>query len=106
MGGHNILKSSQGLVAVRSDKIAVNETATNSGQSGLQADLIDVEFQGSFSLLAFAPKTHGAETISVMLPEQLANAPWQPGQTYHLHWAEIDSHALKPSIHQRSPIAA
>ena len=106
MGGHNILKTAQGLVAVRSDKITVSNAAPTGSQPGLQADLIDVEFQGSFSLLAFAPKTQAAETISVMLPEQLANAPWQPGHTYHLHWAEADSHALKPSIHQRSPIAA
>jgi len=91
---------------VRSDKMTVSSTPPSTSQPGLQADLIDVEFQGSYSLLAFAPKTDGAETISVMLPEQLANAPWQSGQTYHLHWAEADSHALKQSIHQRSPIAA
>ena len=106
MGGHNILKSSQGLVAVRSDKINVAAHASTDGQPGLQADLIDVEFQGSFSLLSFAPKNDSAETISVMLPEHLANAPWQPGQSYHLSWAEIDSHTLQPSVVQRSPIAA
>ena len=105
MGGHNILKSSQGLMAVRSDKILVSEAARG-GQPGLQADLMDVEFQGSFSLLSFAPKAEGAEPISVMLPEHLANANWHTGQTYHLQWAEADSHALKPSIHQSSPIAA
>lgn len=106
MGGHNILKTTHGLSAVRSDKIHVSSTAPSTSQPGLQAQLIDLEFQGSFSLLSFAPQSGNSEIINVMLPEQLANAPWQTGQSYHLHWAESDSHALKPSAAHRSPIAA
>jgi putative spermidine/putrescine transport system ATP-binding protein len=107
MGGHNILKHAQGLVAVRSDKISVHETVSSTEQPRIEADLIDIEFQGTFSLLAFAPKAQGSETISVMLPEYQVKPEWRAGHTYHLQWAEADSHPLgKTTAPKRSPIAA
>ncbi len=104
MGGHNILKTSAGLVAVRSDKITVSESQPTSGKPALQATLIDVEYQGSFSLLSFKPHTDADEPVSVMLAEHLVNPAWTPGHTYHLQWAEADSHPL--ARHSSSPIAA
>ena len=107
MGGHNILTTSQGLVAVRSDKIAVSATASANEQPKLEADLIDIEFQGSYSLLSFAPKSQGSEPVSVMLPEDQVQPGWQAGQTYHLQWSEADSHPLgNTTAPKRSPIAA
>ena len=107
MGGHNILKHAQGLVAVRSDKISVHDTVSGGEQPRIQANLIDIEFQGTFSLLAFAPQAEGSETISVMLPEHEVKSEWRAGQTYHLQWSEADSHVLaKASSKTSSPIAA
>ena len=107
MGGHNILKNAHGLVAVRSDKISVHDSVSANEQPRIEADLVDIEFQGTFSLLAFAPKTPGSETISVMLPESQVKAEWRAGQTYHLQWAEADSHSLaSASSPNSSPIAA
>jgi len=107
MGGHNILKTSAGLVAVRSDKITVSESQPTSGKPALQATLMDVEYQGSFSLLSFKPHSDADEPVSVMLAEHLVNPAWTPGHTYHLQWAEVDSHLLGPGLSpSRSPIAA
>ena len=107
MGGHNILNTSAGLVAVRSDKISVCVDAPASSQPHLRASLIDIEYQGSFSLLSFAPETDNKEPISVMLPEAQVSPSWSAGQTYHLQWAEADSHPLGPGLQpHRSPIAA
>ncbi len=107
MGGHNILKTSAGLVAVRSDKITVSESQPTSGKPALQATLIDVEYQGSFSLLSFKPHTDADEPVSVMLAEHLVNPAWTPGRSYFLQWAEVDSHLLGPGVlPNRSPIAA
>ena len=107
MGGHNILKTSAGLVAVRSDKITVNEFQPTTEKPLLQATLMDVEYQGSFSLLSFKPQKDTDEPVSVMLAEHLVNPAWTPGRSYFLQWAEVDSHLLGPGLSpSRSPIAA
>jgi putative spermidine/putrescine transport system ATP-binding protein len=94
MGGHNLVKTSQGLVAVRSDKIAVLESSQTSSSPSVQASLIDIEFQGSYCLLAFAPQGPHTEAMSVMLPESQVKSTWTSGQTYHLQWQEADGHVL------------
>ena len=107
MGGHNILKSSAGLVAVRSDRINVSTEAPTGGQPQLRGALIDIEYQGSFSLLSFAPESDSSEPVSVMLPEAQVSPAWTAGHTYYLQWTEADSHLLGPGLQaRRSPIAA
>lgn len=107
MGGHNILKSSQGLVAVRSDRIGVTGSAVASEKPGLKATLIDIEYQGSFSLLSFKPHGDSQEPVSVLLPEHSVDPAWHSGGDYVLQWAEADSHPLGPGLSpQRSPLAA
>ena len=94
MGGHNLVKTPQGLVAVRSDKIAVLESSQTSSSPSVQASLIDIEFQGSYCLLAFEPQGPHSEAMSVMLPESQVKSTWTSGQTYHLQWQEADGHVL------------
>ena len=94
MGGHNLVKTSQGLVAVRSDKIQVLEASQTSSSPCVKASLIDIEFQGSYCLLAFEPQGPHTETMSVMLPESQVQSSWASGQTYHLQWLEADGHVL------------
>ena len=107
MGGHNILKSSQGLVAVRGDRIQVSLANASVSQPGMQATLTDIEYQGSFSLLTFRPLETSQEPMTVMLPEQSVDPTWQVGMDCHLHWAEADSHVLGPDLAtSRSPLAA
>jgi putative spermidine/putrescine transport system ATP-binding protein len=107
MGGHNILKTSAGLVAVRSDKITVAGSLSSNEKPSMQASLIDIEYQGSFSLLSFKPQTDSEEPVSVMLAEHLVDPGWTPGHQYYLQWAEADSHLLGPGLQpRRSPIAA
>ena len=94
MGGHNLVKTSQGLIAVRSDEIAVLESSQTGSSPSVKASLIDIEFQGSYCLLAFAPQGPHTEAMSVMLPESSVNSQWTPGHTYHLQWQEADGHVL------------
>lgn len=94
MGGHNLVNTNSGLVAVRSDKIDVLDTPPSGNQPHVQASLIDIEFQGSYCLLSFAPQGPDTETMSVMMPESRINSQWTPGHTYHLQWLEADGHVL------------
>ena len=94
MGGHNLVKTSAGLVAVRSDKIEVLQAPPSGSQPHLQASLIDIEYQGSYCLLAFEPQDPHTEVMSVMLPESIVNPQWTPGHSYHLQWQEADGHVL------------
>jgi hypothetical protein len=85
----------------------VSSDAPASSQPHLRAALIDIEYQGSFSLLSFAPETDNKEPVSVMLPEAQVSPSWATGHSYYLQWAEADSHLLGPGLQpRRSPIAA
>ena len=93
MGGHNILKTAQGKVAIRSDKMSIH--AANASTSGPSASgqLRDIEYQGTYCTLTFLLSTQDT-TVNVMVSELQLNTNWHLGQTYQLHWAENESHPL------------
>ena len=107
IGGHNILESSNGLVAIRGDRIQVAKANASVSQPSVQATLTHIEYQGSFSLLTFLPLKPSQEPMTVMLPEHAVDPGWQVGMSCQLHWAEVDTHLLGPGLSPpRSPLAA
>ena len=92
MGGHNVLATAQGPVAVRNDHMQV---ATEG--DGLPATVTDVEYQGTYVLLGLQAAA-AAEGVSVMLPEAaFAAHPYAVGQAVRLSWAPAQAHALAPA---------
>ena len=94
MGGHNVVPTSQGLVAVRADKTRLSRAAAlPSGDTALAATVRGVEYQGTYVLLTLASEP--VPEFSVMLPEaQFDAAPWQPGDSACAHWDAADVHPL------------
>ena len=92
MGGHNVLKTNEGKVAVRNDHIRLAPEHS----SAWAATVSDVEYQGTFVLLGLQLDGDAAGgPISVMLSEaDFLQRPYQPGDRTNLSWDTALAHAL------------
>jgi putative spermidine/putrescine transport system ATP-binding protein len=93
IGGHNVVPSSQGLVAVRADRTRLSRTLLPEGDHAMAATVHGVEYQGSYVLLAMtSPRV---PEFSVLLSEsEFDSAPWQPGDSVCAHWDASEVHVL------------
>jgi putative spermidine/putrescine transport system ATP-binding protein len=94
MGGHNVIATPAGKVAVRNDHMQV-APAGEAELEGLPAVVTDVEYQGTYVLLGLTAQTLAGESgVSVMLPEAtFAHRPYATGESVHLSWHA--AHALR-----------
>jgi putative spermidine/putrescine transport system ATP-binding protein len=102
MGGHNVIKSAQGLISVRTDHIALSEQSGGAADPSraVPAIISDIEYQGTFVLIGLqnpqaSHTASSANDYSVMVPE----ASFEPnrftvGQTVQLSWTEQAAHRL------------
>jgi putative spermidine/putrescine transport system ATP-binding protein len=97
MGGHNVLETPAGLIAVRNDHMQIAPAA--GAQPGLAARITDVEYQGTYVLIGLqlegaAPERSG---VSVLLPEKAYGMhPHAVGQDVRLSWSPADARPLGP----------
>lgn len=94
MGGHNILTTDHGLVAIRSDKIVIHAHDHSSSGPQVKANLQDIEYQGTYCTLTFSLEGQPADSVNVMVSEASMSSEWQLGHKYSLHWFEAESHPL------------
>ena len=93
IGGHNIVPTAGGLVAVRADRTRLSRTALPAGDAVLQATVRGVEYQGSYVLLSLASER--VPGFNVVVPEaEFDAAPWQPGESACAHWDAAAVHKL------------
>ena len=86
IGGHNVLPSANGLVAVRADRCRL-------GAVGLPAQVAAVEYQGGTVRIALT--TQAGEPASVLLSDAAFDAdPVQAGAGTHLAWSPEDERRL------------
>jgi putative spermidine/putrescine transport system ATP-binding protein len=98
MGGHNVINTGAGKIAVRNDHMLIapsEPSAPASGIGGVGAVITDVEYQGTYVLLGLDASTSTGPTgVSVMLPEaKFAERPYSMGESVHLSWHA--AHALR-----------
>jgi len=90
IGGHNVLPSDRGLIAVRADRCRLGGEGVGPYVSGRVAA---VEYQGSMVRVAVA--THGGDEASALLADADFYArPVEPGDAATLVWSERDVHVL------------
>lgn len=92
MGGHNVLQTTGGKVAVRNDHIRLAEAGT----TGWTATVSDVEYQGTYVLLGLRLDGDGEDRgVSVMLSESdFVLRPWATGERADLSWNPAQAHSL------------
>ncbi|MBS0453092.1 MAG: ABC transporter ATP-binding protein [Proteobacteria bacterium] len=108
MGGHNVLQSGAGLVAVRNDHMRITP-AQEPGATGLAATITDVEYQGTYVLLGLrlddgADTASGMKQVAVLLHESdyLAR-PFELGEPVRLSWDEAHARVLRPGAQRPTP---
>lgn len=93
IGGHNVIPSGRGPVAVRADRTRLSRTPLPAADTVLPATVRGVEYQGSYVLLTLASEP--VAEFNVMLTEsEFDAAPWSPGDAACAHWRAEDVHPL------------
>lgn len=106
MGGHNILQTPAGSVAVRIDHMQLdNHIQVPPDQTSRVGQITHVEYQGAYVLLTFQPQGEHSEVLHISQSEAdyMAN-PLQVDETARVAWHADDAHLLKAS--PISPTAA
>jgi putative spermidine/putrescine transport system ATP-binding protein len=90
IGGHNVVETPHGTVAVRADRCRIGEGGNGTSVSG---QVIAVEYQGP--VVRVSLQTQSGEQAAALLPDNLYFAgPVQPGDPATFVWAEADAHHL------------
>ncbi len=90
IGGHNVLPSDQGLVAVRADRCRISAVA---GAGGVAGHVATVEYLGSAIRVALRTE-QGLEAAALVPDSQFFAAPVALGQAVRLDWSDADAHPL------------
>ena len=91
IGGHNVLPSERGLIAVRADRCRLARVAD--AEPSVSGRIAAVDYQGAMVRVALA--IDGGEEASALLPDNDYYArPLSPGDAATLMWSERDAHVL------------
>jgi putative spermidine/putrescine transport system ATP-binding protein len=89
MGGHNVIATENGKIAVRADRLRLRP----SGHQRLAAVVRVVEYQGTHVQVLLAAR--GAGELTARLDEaEFDLAPVHPGQQVAVDWSDHDAHRL------------
>jgi putative spermidine/putrescine transport system ATP-binding protein len=90
IGGHNVLTSARGQVAVRADRCRLH--GAESGPR-LHGSVVNVEYQGAIVRVVLT--TEAGERATALVPDHAFFAnPVNPGESASLGWNEADAHFL------------
>jgi len=98
MGGHNVIDTPTGPIAVRNDHMRVGG-ADEAG--GIGAVVTDVEYQGTYVLLGLdvTEAAEGRKGVSVLLNEStFLGHPYSAGDRVTLAWDPADARVLGPGV--------
>jgi putative spermidine/putrescine transport system ATP-binding protein len=93
LGGHNVIRTPGGLIAVRADRTRI---ARNGDSNAFQAVVTGVEYQGASYAIAF--EGGGASDLSAIVGDaDFAGAPVAVGDRVGLVWSEADIQPVSPA---------
>jgi len=98
LGGHNVIATPVGPVAVRADRIILRSNANGAGANDarLVAAVRAIEYQGDRYQVALDPPDH-SELTALVSDEGFAGEPLSVGDNVSVLWADKDVHALAPA---------
>jgi putative spermidine/putrescine transport system ATP-binding protein len=91
MGGHNVIATPAGQIAVRADRLKLRPAGRGPGR--LAATVRGVEYQGTHLQVTLAAAADGDLTAILDEAEFDAIAP-RPGEAMVLDWSDRDVHPL------------
>jgi putative spermidine/putrescine transport system ATP-binding protein len=97
LGGHNVIETPTGPVAVRADRITLRRgVGSSANDARFTAAVRAIEYQGAhYQVSLDRPGT--SELMAVVSDEQFAGEPLNIGDNVSVLWADKDIHALAPA---------
>ena len=93
LGGHNVISTPGGLIAVRSDRLSI---VAPGAPSRLSATIAGIEYQGAAYHIAL--EAPGLSDLSAVVSDAVfSKAPFAPGDPVGLSWSDEDIHPLSPT---------
>ena len=97
LGGHNVIETPTGPVAVRADRITLRRgNGSGANDARFIAAVRAIEYQGAHYQVSLDRPGTG-ELMAVVSDEQFADEPLNIGDNVSVLWADKDIHALAPA---------
>jgi putative spermidine/putrescine transport system ATP-binding protein len=98
LGGHNVIATALGPIAVRADRITLRPSSNGAGANDarLVAAVRAIEYQGAHYQVALDHPGH-SELTALVSDENFAGAPLNVGDSVSVLWSDKDVHALSPT---------
>ena len=94
LGGHNVIDTPRGKIAVRADRVKVMAAGSNAAR--IKATVNGVEYQGATYHVAL--EANGAADLTAITSDAVfAETPVAIGEEVGLAWSDEDIHALSPA---------
>ncbi len=95
LGGHNVIDTGAGPVAVRADRVTLRRSGARANDARLVAAVRAIEYQGAHYQVSLDHPGY-AELTALVTDEQFAGEPLNVGDNVSVLWDDKDVHALSP----------
>src|SRR5271169_4374993 len=96
LGGHNVIATPVGPVAVRADRITLRRNGAGANDARLSAAVRAIEYQGAHYQVSLDHPGY-TELTALVSDENFAGEPLSVGDNVSVLWADKDVHALSPT---------
>ena len=96
LGGHNVIDTAAGRIAVRADRVTLRRNGGGANDARLVAAVRAIEYQGAHYQVSLDHPGY-ADLTALISDEQFAGEPLSVGDSVSVLWAESDVHALAPA---------
>jgi putative spermidine/putrescine transport system ATP-binding protein len=96
LGGHNVIGTPAGPIAVRADRLKLHANGAGANQTRINATIRGIEYQGTHYQVAL-DNGDNADLTATVSDAAFAAAPLSIGDNVAVQWADEDIHALSPA---------
>ena len=96
LGGHNVIGTPGGPIAVRADRLKLLSNGAGANRTRLNATIRGIEYQGTHYQVAL-DNGENSELTATVSDEAFAATPLSIGDNVAVQWADEDVHALSPA---------
>jgi putative spermidine/putrescine transport system ATP-binding protein len=96
LGGHNVIDTAAGRIAVRADRVTLRRNGGGANDARLVAAVRAIEYQGAHYQVSLDHPGY-TDLTALISDEQFAGEPLSVGDSVSVLWAESDVHALTPA---------
>jgi putative spermidine/putrescine transport system ATP-binding protein len=100
IGGHNVIATKDGPIAVRADRIAVSRGSAapaNGDATSLTGTVRSIEYQGTYVQLGL-DSASAPELFAIESDERFAREPLETGDAVGITWSAADAHRIAQAV--------